>query len=296
MEEVDLSDQAHTSNLIEVDQSESVVAEVEMPTETIYPVPAPMQTSELTGVVEAVAEVALSSATNQGKLVGAGQLYEEGKHCGKIPDEDFEDIGGFSVQKTHASLYEAIWLKYGHIASNHVLTDFYESQVVVMIEVMDVIGAMNGCPLEEVSEELIDDWEKNIKLAEKLEFNIGWLRERFEDIKKFFSEGKKLEESLKEQNQAMAQVTDAEQQLVLAKQKLSALETKITPLLMGRKKIHEKCGGGLLLLKSDTNLSVVTAPVQHDAILVEEPIDNNSKTVRSKRIAKKRRLISSLNL
>ncbi|KAI3833099.1 hypothetical protein MKX03_021377 [Papaver bracteatum] len=281
---------------MEVDQSVSVVAEVVMPKETIYSVPASMQTGALTGVVEAVAEVALCSATNQVKFLGAGQLYEEGKHCGKIPDEDFEDVGGFSVQKTHASLYEAIWLKYGHIASNNVLTDFYESQVVVMIEVMDVIGAMNGRSLEEISEEVIEDWEKNIRVAEKLEFNIGWLREHFEDIKKYFSEGKKLEESLKEQNQAMAEVTDAEQQLVLEKQKLSALETKITPLLKGRKNIHEKCGGGLLLLKSDKNLSVVTAPVQNDAILVEEPVDNNSKTVRSKRIAKKRRLISSLNM
>ncbi|KAI3952485.1 hypothetical protein MKW92_009112 [Papaver armeniacum] len=166
----------HTGNPIESDQSVGVLAEVEMPTENISPVPASMQTSELTGVVEAVAEVALSSATKQDKFLGAGQLYEEGKHRGKIPDEDFEDVGGFSVQKTHASLYEAIWLKYGHIASNHVLTDFYGSQVVIVGEIMDLIVAMNGFPLEEVSSDVIDDWEKNIRVAEKLEFNIGWVR------------------------------------------------------------------------------------------------------------------------
>ncbi|KAI3899985.1 hypothetical protein MKW98_000885 [Papaver atlanticum] len=150
MEEVELSDQAHTSNLMEVDLSVGVLAE------TIYPVLAPMQRSEITGVVEAVAEAELE-----------------------------------------------------------------------------------------------------------------------------------------------ARVIEAEQQFVLAKEKLFALETKITPLLMGRKKFHEKCGGGLLLLNCHSNLALVTDPVQKDAIPIEEPINNNnnSEIVASKRIVRKRRrLISSLNM
>ncbi|KAI3833100.1 hypothetical protein MKX03_021378 [Papaver bracteatum] len=272
---------------MEVDQSVSVVAEVVMP----------FQTSELTGV-EAVDVVALSSATNQGKFLGAGKLYEEGKHCGKIPDEDFEDVGGFSIQKTHASLYEAIWLKYGHIASNNVLTDFYGSQVVVVGELMDCILEMNHYPLEEVSLEVIADWEEKIKVPEKLEFNIGWLRERLEDIKENFAEEKKTKDTLMEQAQLKARVIEAEQQLVLAKEKLYALETKITLLLIGRKRFHEKCGGGLLLLNYHSNLALVTAPVQNDAITIEAPINNNdSNTVPSKRfVRKRRRLVSSLNM
>ncbi|RZC48149.1 hypothetical protein C5167_041105 [Papaver somniferum] len=298
--EVNRSVQAHTSNLMELDQrivvhtgnsiesaqSVGVLAEVEMPTENIFPVPASMQTSELTGVVEAVAEVAVPSATKQGKFLGAGQLYDEGKHCGKVQDEDFVEVGGFRVQKTHASLYEAIWMKYGHIASNQVLTDFYYSQVVVVGEVMDVIAEMNDQPMEEVSEEVIADWEEKIKVPEKLEFNIGWLRECLDDIKENFAEEKKFRDTLMEQNQA--KVIEAEQQLVLAKEKLVALETEITTLLMGRANFQKKCGGGLLLLSSDTNLSIVTDPVQRNAILIEEPIDNNNtKTVRPKKIAKK---------
>ncbi|KAI3833101.1 hypothetical protein MKX03_021379 [Papaver bracteatum] len=276
-----------------VDQSADVLAEVVMPTETNYPVQAPIQRSEITGIVEAAAEVAVPSATKQDKFPGAGKLYEDAKHCQKIQHVDFEDVGGFSVLKTQASLYKEIWLNYGHIASNQVLTDFYDSQVVVVGELMDCILEMNHYPLEKVSLEMIADWEEKIKITEKLEFNIVWLRERLDDIKENFAEEKKIKETLVEQAQLKARVIEAEQQLVLAKDKLFALETKITPLLMGRKKIREKCGGGLLRLNFHSNLALVTTPVQKDAIPIEEPINSrNSQIVASKR----RRLISSLNM
>ncbi|KAI3937407.1 hypothetical protein MKW92_051023, partial [Papaver armeniacum] len=54
---------------MEIDQRAGVLAEVVTPTEDIYPVPVPMQRSELTGVVEDVAEVAVSSATKQYKFI-----------------------------------------------------------------------------------------------------------------------------------------------------------------------------------------------------------------------------------
>ncbi|KAI3908024.1 hypothetical protein MKW98_003669 [Papaver atlanticum] len=279
--------QAHTgnamevdlhSNNMEVDQNVGVLAEVVTPTEGIYPVPAP--TSELTRGVEAVAEVTVSSATKEDKFPVAGGLYAEGRHCEKVQDEEFEDVGGFSVQKTHAPLYKQIWLKYGHIASNQVLPDsYYYSQVVVVSELMSFIVDMNRYPFEEVSSDVIDSWEKNVKVAEKLEFNIGWLRERLEDIKIAFAEEKKLKEMLAEQDQAKARAIEAEQLLVLAKERLSALETKIPLLLTAKQNFRNKCGSPLLLFNSP-----VTAPVQEDANLIEEPIDNNnSKTVPSTR-------------
>ncbi|KAI3849167.1 hypothetical protein MKX03_014659 [Papaver bracteatum] len=271
--EVDL----HSNNM-EVDQNVGVLAEVVTPTEGIYPVPAP--TSELTRGMEAVAEVKVFSATKQDKFPIAGALYAEGRHCGKVQDEEFEDIGGFSMQKTHAPLYKQIWLKHGHIASNQVLPDsYYYSQVVVVSEFMSFIVDMNRYPLEEVSSDVIDSWEKNVRVAEKLEFNIGWLRERLEDIKIAFAEEKKLKEMLAEQDQVKARVIKAEQQLVLAKERLSALETKIPLLLTAKQNFRNKCGSPLLLFNSP-----VTAPVQEDANLIEEPIDNNnSKTVPSTR-------------
>ncbi|KAI3949013.1 hypothetical protein MKW98_021619 [Papaver atlanticum] len=76
------------------------------------------------------------------------------------------------------------------------------------------------------------------------------------------------------EDETKAQVMEAEQQVVLAKEQLLALETKICPLLMERQNLIDKCSGGLLLLDCGTNLSLVTAPVENDAIMIEEPIDN----------------------
>ncbi|KAI3956508.1 hypothetical protein MKW92_016077 [Papaver armeniacum] len=221
-----------------------------MPTEDIYPDQAPTQGSELTGIVEAVPEVTHSSATKGDKFLGPGRLYEKGVLCKEVVlDEKFQEVGGFSVLKTQASLYEEIWLNYGHIASNQVLTDlYYYSQVVAVSEIMTSIVDMNRYHLEQVSSEMIDSWETKIEVAEKLEFNIGWLRERLEDIKKKIAEEKKLQDTLREQVQTKAQVIEAEQQFILAKEQLLALETKVSPLLMERQNLIDKCSGGLLLL------------------------------------------------
>ncbi|KAI3964742.1 hypothetical protein MKW92_047932 [Papaver armeniacum] len=287
--------QAHTANSVEFDQSNSM--DVVTPTEDIYPVLAPTQGSELTRGVEVGSEVTIFSATKQDKFPGAGQLYEEGKHRGKVLGDGFVDVGGFDIPKTEASLYKEIWLNYGHIASNRVLTDsYYYSQVVVLSELLSFIVKMNACPLEEVSSEVIDDWESNIRVAENLNSTSAGF-ERLEDIKIVFAEEEKLRETLAEQNEAKARVIEAEQQLFLAKERLSALETKIPPLLMAKQNFRNKCGGPLLLFNGRTNLSPVTAPVLEDAILNDEPTDNNSKGGPSTGIvARKTRLISSLNM
>ncbi|MCL7036006.1 hypothetical protein MKW94_020509 [Papaver nudicaule] len=273
---------------MEVEQSVGVVAAFVTSTEDLCPVAEPTERSELIGVVEAVAEVTVSSAAKQDKFPGAGRLYEEGKHPTEfvVLDEKYEDVGGFSVLKTQASLYKEIWLKYGHIASSQVLTDLYSSQVAVVTEIMTSIEDMNRCHLEEVSSELIDLWEKKIKVAEKLEFNISWLRESLEDIKKIFAGEKKLQDTLVEQVQANAQVFEAEQQLVfandglnMAKERLFALETKISPLLKERQNFLTKCGGRLLPFACGKSTSGVISPVLKDEMPIEEPIDNNSKTV-----------------
>ncbi|XP_026382430.1 uncharacterized protein LOC113277585 [Papaver somniferum] len=283
--EVDLQ-----NNSMEVDQSVEVLAEVVTPTAVI----GPTQTSQLARIVEAVSEVRVSSAAKQDKFPGAGELYDEGKHCGKVQDDEFEDVGGFSVQKTHASSYKQIWLNYGHIASSQVLPEsYYYSQVVVVSEFMSFIVDMNRYPPEEVSSDVIDSWEKNLRVAEKLEFNIGWLRERLEDIKIDFAGEKKLKlkEMLAEQDQAKARVIEAEQQFALAKERLSAFETKIPALLMAKQNFRNKCGGPLPLFNFEEPIdnnnkskrvpnSPVTAPVQEDAILIEESVDKNNKSKR----------------
>ncbi|KAI3877431.1 hypothetical protein MKX03_026488 [Papaver bracteatum] len=113
---------AHNGNLMEVELSVEALAEVVTPTQDIHPVGAPTQRSELTGILEAVAEVKVSGAANKDKFPGAGRLYEEGRYCKEVNmDEKFEEVGGFRVLKTQASLYKEIWLNYGHIASSQFL-------------------------------------------------------------------------------------------------------------------------------------------------------------------------------
>ncbi|XP_026416860.1 MATH domain and coiled-coil domain-containing protein At3g58270-like [Papaver somniferum] len=283
--------EAHNGNLMEVELSVEALAEVVTPTQDIHPVAAPTQTSELTGIMEAVAEVKVSGAANKDKFPGAGRLYEEGRYCKEvIMDEKFEEVGGFRVLKTQASLYKEIWLNYGHIASSQVLKDLYSSQVAIVTEIMTCIVDMYWYRLEEVSSEMIDTWDKKIQVAEKLEFNIGWIRDRLEDIKIKFAGEKKLQDTLMEQDLAKSQVLEAEQQLVLAndrlnmaKERLFGLETKTSPLLLERQNFLKKCGGRLLLFDGVPH---AMAPVEKDATAIEEPIDNsNSETVPSTGIA-----------
>ncbi|OVA08636.1 MATH [Macleaya cordata] len=183
------------------------------------------------------------------KYSGAGQLFEEGRHRKGVLDEKFEDIGGFSVLKTQASLYKQIWLKYGHIALGQVLKASYIGQVTMVSEIMKSIMEMHNHRLTELSSSVIDTWEQKIKMAEKLEFNIRWLREHFEDVKKDFYGMQKLGTELLEQNQSLmaaqtrlisaddelkkakARLIATKDELKKARENMSALVTRINPLL-----------------------------------------------------------------
>ncbi|XP_026415976.1 MATH domain and coiled-coil domain-containing protein At3g58210-like [Papaver somniferum] len=116
---------------------------------------------------------------------GAGQPFGE-EHMGFCADkQEFEDIGGFHILTTQAPLYRQIWLKYGHIPSIKVMPIFsYPILVMVVKDLMCSIIDMQKCHYVDLSSEMIDRWEDLITMAEKLEFNIGWLRERFEHVKK----------------------------------------------------------------------------------------------------------------
>ncbi|KAI3937544.1 hypothetical protein MKW92_048053 [Papaver armeniacum] len=66
----------------------------------------------------------------------------------------------------------------------------YQSLVTLVTDIMNSIADMYRCPLIEVSDEMINAWESKIGLAEKLEFNVSWLRSRFDDVKKDFNDGR----------------------------------------------------------------------------------------------------------
>lgn len=100
---------------------------------------------------------------------------------------------------------------------------------------------------------MIEAWEKKIKMAEKLEFNISWLREWFELVKEDFQGVQKLQTALVEHEQAKERLIAAEEQLMLAnnemknaRENLSVLETRLTPLLF-QKQIYEEKGTRMVL-------------------------------------------------
>ncbi|KAI3899779.1 hypothetical protein MKW92_041757 [Papaver armeniacum] len=190
------------------------------------------------------------------KHLGAGQIFEGGMHNkynqDQVLDGDiYEEIGGFHVQKPHASLYKQIWLKYGHIASSHVLTASSELSYVIQVaavhNIMHSLMDMSRCRFVEVSSEMIVLWEGDIKTANNLQFNIEWLRKHFDTVKQGFDEMQKLKTTLHEEVQpieaAKAQVTAAEDelkkvqaQLAMAKdelkEKISALPSRVSPITL----------------------------------------------------------------
>ncbi|KAI3882611.1 hypothetical protein MKX03_007555 [Papaver bracteatum] len=201
------------------------------------------------------------------KHPGAGQIFQGSIHNSQaslLDEEDFEDIGGFSVRKSHASLYKQIWLKYGHIASSHVLTESsYLLQVMAVGDIMDSLLEMSHCRFVEASSEKIGLWEGRIKTAENLQFNIEWLREHFDDVKQGFDEMQKLKTTLQEDVQpikaAKALVTAAEDelkkvqaQLTMAKdelnEKISASASRAGPLTISESEFE------MYLEKGDTLL------------------------------------------
>ncbi|KAI3952656.1 hypothetical protein MKX01_013618 [Papaver californicum] len=145
----------------------------------------------------------------------SGQTFKEGQHSSKsgfCEAEEYEDIGGFRILKTQASLYKQILAKYGHIPPTR-------DSVLVMVvkDLMSSVIDMHQCRFVELSTEMIQVWEKKIKMAEKLELNISWLRERFETVKKNVSGMQKLKTELLEHGQPLR----------AAKSKMKALEDEL---------------------------------------------------------------------
>ncbi|KAI3864669.1 hypothetical protein MKX03_009189, partial [Papaver bracteatum] len=114
-----------------------------------------------------------------------------------LDSEKYTEVEGFSVLKTHASLYKQIWSKHGHIVSSQDATAIaYIAQVYLVTDIMNFIADMNSQRFPDVTDVMIDLWDDKIKMAENLDFNVKWLREQFEDIKKCFQVMKNSETDL----------------------------------------------------------------------------------------------------
>ncbi|KAI3899331.1 hypothetical protein MKW92_003777 [Papaver armeniacum] len=161
------------------------------------------------------------------KHPGAGQIFQGRIHnsqASHLDAEDFEEIGGFSI-----------WLKYGHIASSHVLTaSSYLLQVMAVGDIMDSLLEMSRCRFVEVSSEKIGLWEGKIKTAENLLFNIEWVRKHFDYVKQGFHEMQKLKTTLQEEAQP---IKDAKARVTAAEDELKKVQEELT---MAKAELNEK--------------------------------------------------------
>ncbi|KAI3872499.1 hypothetical protein MKX03_014599 [Papaver bracteatum] len=66
----------------------------------------------------------------------------------------------------------------------------YNSLVTIVTDVMNTVLDMYRCRYIDVSTELIDSWDSKIILAEKLGFNVSWLRGSYNDIEKDYISGR----------------------------------------------------------------------------------------------------------
>ncbi|KAI3994517.1 hypothetical protein MKX01_012774 [Papaver californicum] len=186
----------------------------------------------------------VESSLQFGEHPSAGQHFEgERNNCegNELGGELYEDIGGFGVLNKHAALYKKIWLKYGHIPSTKVIPASSYSVLVMAVEnIMNSVMDMHQCQFVDLSSEMIKLWEAKIKMAEKLEFNVNWLREQLECVKKGLGGMQNFKSELQEQGQtfraANSKVKAIEGVLKIAEMQLSAakdeLRGKVAGLLM----------------------------------------------------------------
>ncbi|KAI3973189.1 hypothetical protein MKW92_045266, partial [Papaver armeniacum] len=191
-----------------------------------------------------------NNGTQLGEHPGAGKPFGEGKHNNKVgfsDDKEFEDVGGFSILRTQAQIYMQIWLKYGHIPTNKVMPiSSYHLLVMAVKDLMMSIVDMHQCRHVDLSSEMIEGWEDKIKMAETFKFNIGWLRERFESVKKGVGGMQKVKTELQEHGQPLR----------AAKSKIKTIEDELkkteSQLIAAKDYVRENISG--VLSESDMEM------------------------------------------
>ncbi|KAI3896460.1 hypothetical protein MKX03_014607 [Papaver bracteatum] len=190
------------------------------------------------------------SSPELGDYPGAGEPFGEERHDRKVcscDDKEYEDVGGFNILKTQAPLYKQIWLKYGHIPSTKVFpVSSYPILVMVIRDLMISILDMYQYHYVDLSSETINCWEEKIKMAEKLEFNIGWLRERFECMKKGMGGMQSVKNELLEHGKPLR---DAKEKMKILRDAMKKVEVQ---LIEAKANVRENTCG--LLSESDMEM------------------------------------------
>ncbi|KAI3844779.1 hypothetical protein MKX03_003423 [Papaver bracteatum] len=97
--------------------------------------------------------------------------------------EGFVFVDNFKIPEEYEILYKKIYGKYGHIATKRVIKFSDTVLLACVTNLLKIISAMETKRGEELSEELLEEWEGFIKDAEALKFNVKWLRNGFNRLK-----------------------------------------------------------------------------------------------------------------
>ncbi|KAI3923113.1 hypothetical protein MKX01_014496 [Papaver californicum] len=97
--------------------------------------------------------------------------------------DEFDLLVNFKIPCEYAILYKKIYEKYGHMATRKVIKFNDDILLTCVTSLLKIISAMETVRGVELSEALLELWDGYIKDAEALQFNVKWLRERFNRLK-----------------------------------------------------------------------------------------------------------------
>ncbi|KAI3878245.1 hypothetical protein MKX03_005074 [Papaver bracteatum] len=107
--------------------------------------------------------------------------------------EGFEFVENLEIPKEYENLYNNISEKYGHMATRNVIKCNDDILLALVVRLLKNISEIETMPVAELSELFLDRWEGDIKVAETLQFNIKWLRQKFNKVQKCWRLDKDVE-------------------------------------------------------------------------------------------------------
>ncbi|KAI3840385.1 hypothetical protein MKW92_035560, partial [Papaver armeniacum] len=100
-----------------------------------------------------------------------------------LQGEKTTKVKGFPVPNKYVALYKTIYEKHGHIATKTVIKNSMMALFALVTDLLAVISQMKETSFSNLSMSLLDHWESKVSTAEAVEFNVGWLRTRLNELK-----------------------------------------------------------------------------------------------------------------
>ncbi|KAI3924804.1 hypothetical protein MKW98_031055 [Papaver atlanticum] len=136
--------------------------------------------------------------------------------------EGFELLVNCKLPGEYAILYKKIYEKYGHMATKKVVRFNDDVLLTCVTSLLKIISAMETVRGVELSEELLEIWDGHIKDAEALQFNVKWLRERFNLLKNQWKSSFEIYKDVESHEQVLDAMQGDYVSLLTRKDKLDA--------------------------------------------------------------------------